>query len=236
MLGKNEFLYDYEKYPLGYIVPDLENKNVEIVKGEKHHGFLNFREAEAWARINIVRVYSDEETGGKGEFTIGSNVIGKFLSKSATPYPTIQDRSNVIGKFLSKSAVDKSDNKDVHLSVLKIIPKVISKSISVEIHPDFLKKNNERKPENGYNSDVLVHRLYGAVQLGNDIYRVKITVKENIHGILPAKPHSYEATKIELISSNLTINKDGLNHTSSISAAKLLKNVEMSYEKGKYFF
>lgn len=215
MLGKNEFLYDYEKYPLGYIVPDLENKNVEIVKGEKHHGFLNFREAEAWARTNIVRVYYDEETGGKGEFTIGSNVIGKFLSKSA---------------------VDKSDNKDVHLSVLKIIPKVISKSISVEIHPDFLKKNNERKPENGYNSDVLVHRLYGAVQLGNDIYRVKITVKENIHGILPAKPHSYEATKIELISSNLTINKDGLNHTSSISAAKLLKNVEMSYEKGKYFF
>lgn len=215
MLGENEFLYDYEKYPLGYVVPDLENKNVEIVKGEKHHGFLNFREAEAWARINIVRVYSDEETGGKGEFTIGSNVIGKFLSKSA---------------------VDKSDNKDVHLSVLKIIPKVISKSISVEIHPHFLKKNNERKPENGYNSDVLVHRLYGAVQLGNDIYRVKITVKENIHGILPAKPHSYEATKIELISSNLTINKDGLNHTSSIPAAKLLKNVEMSYEKGKYFF
>ena len=215
MLGENEFLYDYEKYPLGYVVPDLENKNVEIVKGEKHHGFLNFREAEVWARTNIVRVYSDEETGGKGEFTIGSNVIGKFLSKSA---------------------VDKSDNKDVHLSVLKIIPKVISKSISVEIHPDFLKKNNERKPENGYNSDVLVHRLYGAVQLGNDIYRVKITVKENIHGILPAKPHSYEATKIELISSNLTINKDGLNHTSSIPAAKLLKNVEMSYAKGKYFF
>lgn len=215
MLGENEFLYDYEKYPLGYVVPDLENKNVEIVKGEKHHGFLNFREAEAWARENIVRVYSDEETGGKGEITIGSNVIGKFLSKSA---------------------VGKSDNKDVHLSILKIIPKVISKSISVEIHPDFLKKDNERKSENGYNSDVLVHRLYGAVQLGNDVYRVKTTIKENIHGVFPAKPHSYEATKIELISSNLTINKDGLNHISSISAAKLLKNVEMSYEKGKYFF
>ncbi|MCQ2318836.1 MAG: hypothetical protein MJZ90_07975 [Bacteroidales bacterium] len=217
MLGENEFLYDYEKYPLGYVVPDLENKNVEIVKGEKHHGFLNFREAEAWARKNIIRVYYDEETGGKGKICIGRKTINKYLTSSA---------------------VEKSDNIDVHLSVLKILPQVIMKSIEVEIHPDFIKKGNTRKPEHGINYESIIHRLFGAAHIGNDLYRVKITLIEYYDRNTAMKPHSYEATKVELLDGTLNNAQMGTvpRSSSSISAAKLLKNVEMSYAKGKYFF
>lgn len=244
MLENNNFTYDYEKYPLGYVVPDLENKSVEIVKGEKDHGFENFKGAENWVRQNIARIYSDEETGGKGKICIGNKTINKYLTSSA---------------------VNKSENVNVHFSVLKILPLVIMKSVEAEIHPNFIKKDNKRKPENGINYESIIHRLFSAVCIDNEFFRVKITLIEYFDKNTPLKPHSYETTKIELLdgtlnntqtstvprysssifknnseteiaSSNPTINKDGLNLTSSISAAKLLKNVEMSYWKGKYFF
>lgn len=207
--------YDYEAYPLGRVESNLADKEVMVVTAEADHGFMNYKEAKEWAKKNVSRVYNNEETGGKGDVRISNAAIDKFMSQSA---------------------VDKSDSKDVHLSVLKVLPEVLRTSIDVETHPDFLKgKDGKRSAENGMNKDVLVHRCYGAVEIGGKPYRVKITLKEDPRDVsFPHVTHSYEATKIELLAGTWE-NREGPspNTNNSISAAKLLENVEMSYNPSK---
>lgn len=208
--------YDYEKYPLGRVEPNLATKEAKIVHADVSHGFKNYKEAKNWAKQNIAKVYSADETGNKGEVRISNSAIDKFLSQSA---------------------VDKSDTKDVHLSVLKVLPEVLKESIDAETHPDFLKgANGKRSAENGMNKDVLVHRCYGAVDIDGKVYRVKITLKEDLRDkSFPHVTHSYEATKIELLAGTWEnpSKSPSPNTNNSISGAILLKNVEMSYDKGK---
>ena len=80
---------------------ELGYKVLEIVQGVREHGFKDFNTAKKWAKENITRTYSDEETGGKGEIRISNRAIDKYLSQSA---------------------IDKSESKDVHLSVLRVLP------------------------------------------------------------------------------------------------------------------
>jgi hypothetical protein len=48
--------------------------------------------------------------------------------------------SNIlIYKYLSESAVGKSEDKDVHMSVLNILPDLIRESVDAEQHPDYIK-------------------------------------------------------------------------------------------------
>ena len=208
--------YDYEKYPLGRVEPNLATKEVKIVHADVSHGFKNYKEAKDWAKQNIAKVYSADETGNKGEVRISNSAIDKFLSQSA---------------------VDKSDTKDVHLSVLKVLPEVLKESIDAETHPDFLKgANGKRSAENGMNKDVLVHRCYGAVDIDGKVYRVKITLKEDLRDkSFPHVTHSYEATKIELLAGTWEnpSKSPSPNTNNSISGAILLKNVEMSYNNRK---
>lgn len=141
-----------------------------------------------------------------------------------------------IDKFLSQSAVDKSDRKDVHMAVLRVLPEVLNTSVDAETHPDFLKgADGKRSVENGVNKDVPVHRCYGAVEMSGEMYRVKITLKEDPRDTsFPHTTHSYEATKIELIAGTWENRRcPSPNTKSSISGANLLKDVEMSYDKGK---
>ena len=203
--------YDYEKYPLGRVEPGISNKEVGVVAASANHGFANYKEAKAWAKENVVKTYNAEETGGKGEVRISNGAVDKFLSQSA---------------------VDKSDSKDVHLAVLKVLPDILKTSIDVETHPDFLKgKDGKRSADNGMNRDVLVHRCYGAVNIDGKLYRVKITLKEDVRNkSLPSNTHSYEATKIELLAGTLAKPEgDNPNTNNSISAANLLENVGLSY-------
>ncbi len=203
--------YDYEQYPLGRVEPGLADKKVDVVTTDSNHGFKNYNEAKTWAKGNISKTYTNEETGGKGDVRISNTAIDKFLSQSA---------------------VDKSDSKDVHMAVLKVLPEVLRTSIDVETHPDFVKgENGKRRPENGVNKDVLVHRCYGAVTIDGRIYRVKITLKEDVRNKkLPHNTHSYEATKIELLEGTLVKPEgDNPNTNNSITGAKLLENVGMSY-------
>ena len=207
--------YDYEAYPLGRVEPNLADREVMVVRADADHGFMNYKEAKAWAKQHVAKVYNNEETGGKGDVRISNAAIDKFMSQSA---------------------VDKSDDKDVHMSVLKVLPEVLKNSIDVETHPDFLKgADGKRRPENGMNKDVLVHRCYGAVSIDGKPYRVKITLKEEMRNkSLPHNTHSYEATKIELLAGTLVKPKgDNPNTNNSISAAKLLENVVMSYNPGE---
>ena len=142
---------------------------------------------------------------------------------------------------MSQSAVDKSDSKDVHLSVLKVLPKVIRESVDAEQHADFKKgEDGVRSAENGINPDVTIHRLYGAVRMDGKVYRVKVTLKEDsARSRDPKKAYSYEATKIELLAGqhgkDPETGRFPRNSNNSIIAANLLKGVEKSYGGGKFF-
>lgn len=91
-----------------------------------------------------------------------------------------------------------------------------------------------QRQENGINENVIIHRLYGAVNIGDKSYRVKTTLKEDHAKENPKKAYSYEATKIELLPGQ-SENPVGFsrNDNNSISGAKLLQGVEKSYEPGK---
>ena len=216
---------------------------VNVVEAEAGHGFKNYAEAKAWAKEHIARTYSGEETGGKGDIRISNAAVDKYLSQSA---------------------VDKSESKDVHLAVLKVLPDVIRESVDAEQHADFKKgKDGVRSAENGVNPNVTIHRLYGAVRMDGKLYRVKVTLKENTRTKETPKAYSYEATKIELLEGSLSQtegshnlepsnsksevsagqhgNVSGLTSTfprysdKSITAANLLNGVDKSYDGGKFF-
>ena len=216
---------------------------VNVVEAEAGHGFKNYAEAKTWAKEHIARTYSGEETGGKGDIRISNAAVDKYLSQSA---------------------VGKSESKDVHLAVLKVLPDVIRESVDAEQHADFKKgKDGVRSAENGVNPNVTIHRLYGAVRMDGKLYRVKVTLKENTRTKETPKAYSYEATKIELLEGSLSQtegshnlepsnsksevsagqhgNVSGLTSTfprysdKSITAANLLNGVEKSYDGGKFF-
>ena len=206
--------YDYKQYPNGRIEPNLSNKEVRIKKADLNHEFSNFDEAKEWAKKNIVRTLNNNESGGKGNVRISGTAVNKYLSESA---------------------VAKSDSTDVHLAVLKALPNVIKESIDVETTPDFKKdENGVRKPGNQINKDVLIHRCYGAVEIDGKVYRVKITLKEYKDAVRDNKAYSYEATKIELLAGTLVGENNSSNPgtNNSISVAKLLKDVDMTYNPG----
>ncbi len=190
---------------------------VNVVEAEAGHGFKNYAEAKTWAKEHIARTYSGEETGGKGDIRISNAAVDKYLSQSA---------------------VDKSESKDVHLAVLKVLPDVIRESVDAEQHADFKKgEDGVRSAENGINPDVTIHRLYGAVRIDGKVYRVKVTLKEDTQNEkLAKKAYSYEATKIELLAGTLVKPEDDdPNTNNSITAANLLNGVEKSYDGGKFF-
>lgn len=191
--------------------------HINIVAAKTEHGFKNYAEAKTWAKEHIARTYSGEETGGKGDIRISNAAVDKYLSQSA---------------------VDKSDSKDVHLSVLKVLPDVIRESVDAEQHADYKKgEDGVRSAKNGINPNVTIHRLYGAVRMDGKVYRVKVTLKDDKTSKEPKVPHSYEATKIELFAGTLGNSDNSLspNTNNSITAANLLKGVEKSYDGGKFF-
>ena len=188
-----------------------------VVEAEAGHGFKNYAEAKTWAKEHIARTYSGENTGGKGDIRISNAAVDKYLLQSA---------------------VDKSEIKDVHLAVLKVLPDVIRESVDAERHADFKKgKDGVRSAANGVHPNVTIHRLYGAVRMDGKVYRVKVTLKEDKTSKEPKVPHSYEATKIELFAGTLGNSDNSLspNTNNSITAAKLLNGVEKSYGGGKFF-
>ena len=209
----------------GIVLPNLKKESVKVVKVEEHK-FGNetgqsLDNAEKWARENLV--------------TTGKDKSNLPTMRDGTPY-TISKKA--VGKYLSESAVEKSENLNIHLSVLPKLTDVIHESIESEIHPDYNKdENDNRYIENGYGKNVLVHRLYGAVELDGKTYRVKTTMQE-FRGSEENKPHSYEVTKIELLEGPRTAKESDSPHldsatNNSISTAKLLEGVEKSYDKGK---
>ena len=171
----------------GIVMPNLNKEKVKVVEVEKspfgNNIETSLKNAREWARENLV-------TMGKTEMP---------TMRDGTPY-IISKRA--VEKYLSESAVRKSENLDIHLSVLPKLTDVIHESIEAEIHADYNVKDEtgKRKAELGYGNNILVHRLYGAVEIDGKMYRVKTTMQE-FRGGEENKPHSYEVTKIELLDS-----------------------------------
>ena len=198
------------------LTPEIANTPVNIVDADEEHGFKNYAEAREWAKKNIVRTYNDEETGGKGEINISNTAVGKYLSEKA---------------------VKKSANKDVHMSVLKVLPSILRESVDAIQHVDRNKVGNERSEDFGVNPDVMIHRCYGAVNIGDKVYGVKITLKENVRTHEKTKLYSYEATKIELLDgqSGDVAMTSPRNSNNSITVAKIIKGFETTKKKGEKF-
>ena len=218
----------------GVVMPGLADKEVRVVEVPRHPftGEKPISQARRWAKGNIV-----------GEHTLIDS------SNREVPY-TISGKA--IEKYLSETAIGKSANIGVHLAVLTKLPEIIRESVEAEIHPDYSKNNNaKRTSENEINGDSLIHRFYGAVEVDGETFRVKTTIIEN--GVAQKnKPHSYEVTAVELIedavpqpdnhgrigrprfSETQHIVEDESSSGNSISAAKLLKGIEKSYDSGKF--
>ena len=205
----------------GIVTANLKDMYVDIliVKTHDFTGNDPLGMAKKWADENLVKSYiSHIGTQCEFKYTISRKAIKKYLHPSAT---------------------SKSESILVHLSVLKVLPNIIDASVEVEIHADYMKINEERSIYNPINKDVLIHRFYGAISFQDNLYRIKTTILENKDYSIPNKPHSFEVIKIELLDvSNSSISDSQCtNFTSkgfSIGIAKLLQNVEKSYDKGKF--
>ena len=214
--------YDRKEYPRGYAEPNLATTDVNIVSIPKHNFSGSAKEATQqardWAKENIVRTYTDEETGGKGRIRISANSIHECLNPNT----------------LTKSA-----NINAHISALTKLPEIIRESVDCESHPDFKKgEDGTRRPENGTASDNIIHRLFGAVEIDGKTYRVKTTIKEIADEATDNTSYTYELTEIELLDDSAVTSQDSdadrplSRPNNSISLAKLLDGIEMSYMPG----
>ena len=208
----------------GTVMPRLNEAQVKVIDVPRHSftgtGKQAIEKARIWANDNLVGSHTAHQIGNEFEYSIDEEAVKKFLSSSSTL---------------------NSDNLGVHLAVLTELLNVIDSSIEVEEHPDYKKVNGERKMENGVNdTNLLVHRMYGAVKIDDKIYRVKTTMHE--HYEKGNAPHDYRVTKVELLisgsaTSNALSNSTGVGTPNSeleaYPLAKLLQNVEKAYDKGK---
>ena len=79
------------------------------------------------------------------------------------------------------------------------IKEIISNSVDAEVHPDYTDKDENGKRVVGKaNPNILIHRVYGAVNIDGETYRVKTTIKE-IMGRDKGQAYIYEVTNIELL-------------------------------------
>ena len=208
----------------GTVMPGLNDAKVKVVDVPKHNftgtGKQAIEKARNWANTALVGYHTAHQIGNEFDYNIDEDAVRKFLSSSSTT---------------------NSESLGVHLAVLTQLPKVIDSSAEVEEHPDYKKVDGKRKIANGVgDTDLLVHRMYGAVNIEGDIYRVKTTMHEH-YGNGNA-PHDYRVTKVELLisgspTSNALSNSTGSrgidSNITSVALAKLLQNVEKSYDLGK---
>lgn len=165
----------------GTVMPGLNDAQVKVVDVPRHSftgtGRQAIDKAKIWANGHLVGTHTAHQIGNVFDYNIDKDAIEKFLSSSSTL---------------------NSENLGVHLAVLSQLPNVINNSVEVEEHPDYKKVNGKRKTENGVgDSNLLVHRMYGAVQIDGNTYRVKTTMHE--HYVKGNAPHDYRVTKIELL-------------------------------------
>lgn len=206
----------------GLVAPDLNQSSVKVTHVMRHDftgtGLQAIEKAMEWAQGRIVKDHWYHKGMSDGfKYLIDGTSVEKYLSESSTTG---------------------SDNLGVHLATLKVLPRVINRSILAETHPDYGKVNGRRSAENGVNNpNLLVHRLYGAIEIDGQLYRVKTTLHERYNA--DDRAYDYMVTNMELVisgsstSNALTSSTNKHTSTERLAVAKLLKGVEKSYESGK---
>ena len=134
-----------------------------------------------------------------------------------------------------KKSLDGEASRGVHLAVLNHLDEVIGESIEIEEHPDYIKKDGKRKPENGTNENILVHRFVGAIKVDGKEYRVKTTMLEYKQADMASREYAYDVTKIEVLDDTTPNTPDDLDRAAKglLPLAKVIKKLEKSYDGGK---
>jgi len=197
--GKEAFSHIYPIVPVAQSsLSGIADKIIPIIPAPPHN-FINFSDAEFWAKNNITGRHNNNHTGK-------SILISK----------------NAVAKFISESAVGKSSAKDLHLSTLRVLPRLIENAALAERHPD---------SEGDVNIEE-IQRFYAAVGFNNTVNRVKITVK-----VIKPQDHraySYEVLKVEMPEGKpVALFDNNANRTSGISLANLLKGARKN--NGDFF-
>ena len=164
--------------------------------------------------------------------------LPRILPEAATPEGVgevrISNRSK--RKLISEIGNYESELKTAYLNAVPYILDVIQKSLLLEEHRDRMKNiegnrvfSNEEDPNINR-----IQRLYGAINLSGQTYRLKTTLQVFREDEETGKYHGFEITEIELLSPKLrNMAKPAINvalNNNPISLAKLLNNVELSYE------
>lgn len=123
-----------------------------------------------------------------------------------------------------------------YIKAIPYVVPIIKSSLLLEEHRDRKKAEDNNRIATSPSDPAIekVQRLYGCLSINSTLYRVKTTIQvlrlENMIG----KYHGYDITEIELLSPKprtITMSEDHVALlSSSISLAKLLKGVELSYE------
>lgn len=230
------FPSDYdEKLKVSSLDPNTE---VEVVQSNPNRDIDYFDARDMIA--SLPRILPESGTpAGVGEVRVSNRSKRKLISE--------------IGNY-------ESELKTAYLNAVPYILEVIKKSLLLEEHRDRMKNtegdrvfSNEEDP----NID-RVQRLYGAINLRGLMYRLKTTLQVFRDDKETGKYHGFEITKIELLSPKLrnmakpaidvALNNSSIEellnpktgsptrgeyqplNSNSISLAKLLKGVELSYE------
>lgn len=207
----------------GTVMPGLNSAKFKVVEVPRHQ--YQGRDVLTQARDAAIDRYSSFGDGKKRELkSLHYDNLGTTFDYVISP------------KSLTEAAnhASDSDNIGVHAAVMDKLDKVINESIEIEEHPDIKKKDGERKWDNGFNKGILMHRFAAAVRIGDEIYRVKTTMKEYENPQKANGHYTYEVTKIEVLDEQSNT-PNGRSNVSDVfvSGAKLLNNLEKSYDSGK---
>ena len=141
------------------------------------------------------------------------------------------------------SAASFNNSKDAagigaHLAVALNLQRILDNSIDAEIHVDYSKdEDGKRSAQKISGADMLVHRLYCAIEIDGEIYRVKTTLKEFIDESI--RPYTFEIQSTELTPERLDIRQKAAiprgndSEKSSVAGAKILINTRKSYDSDK---
>ena len=210
----------------GFVMPGLNSAEVKVVDVPRHSYKGNIAEA---TRQAIDAAKSKYAPNGEAK-TLHYNNFGATFDYSIS--------GGAIEESLNPKQQAKSINKGVHLAMAEHLDEIIGQSIEVEEHPDYLKNQRGERDTQKVNGGALMHRFYGAVVVDGVPYRVMTLMREEANSNIGNGIHAYEVQKIEVLD-NMPNTSNGVgSHSqskigSSYPLAKLLKDVEKSYDSGK---
>ena len=210
----------------GVVMPGLNEAEVKEVRVPRHSYKGNIAEA---TRQAIDAAKSKYAPNGEAK-TLHYNNFGATFDYSIS--------GGAIEESLNPKQQAKSVNKGVHLAMAEHLDEIIGQSIEVEEHPDYLKNERGERDTQKVNGAALMHRFYGAVVVDGVPYRVMTLMREEANSNIGNGIHAYEVQKIEVLD-NMPNTSNGVDsHSqskigSSYPLAKLLKDVEKSYDSGK---